>query len=191
MPKCVIPSTHNTLHSKSSVEREKKKKKTREGCWRWWQFRFGGVARFSVGVCVFFRHFRRDLFPLLKKSFFATSLCVRGHFTEMGAHWSRPKKSLYLERENEKTKNKLRRRDADVSGACHYEATCDTVHTHRPKLRKKKLFQLNHTSSQFERRFSLHIFCVKTFSFHIFVLAAHRVPSLFFFSFLQKQKNCW
>jgi hypothetical protein len=49
-------------------------------------------------------------------------------------------KSLYLERENEKTKNKLRRRDADVSGACHYEATCDTVHTHRPKLRKKKAF---------------------------------------------------
>ena len=77
MPKCVIPSTHNTLHSKSSVEREKKGVGGDDslGLEVLPDFREGCVSSSATSV---------EIFSLVEKSFFATSLYVRGDFTEMG-----------------------------------------------------------------------------------------------------------
>ena len=77
-----------------------------------------------------------------------------------------------------KTKNKLRRRDADVSWACHYEATCDTVRT-PPKASKSFFSSTTHPSL---RRFSLHFFlCVSNLFFSYFCFGRPSSPIPFFF----------
>ena len=83
-----------------------------------------------------------------------------------------------------KTKNKLRRRDADVSWACHYEATCDTVRT-PPKASKSFFSSTTHPSL---RRFSLHFFfvCVKLVLFIFLFWPPIESHSFFFLTEAEK-----